>query len=135
VVRFEKGRVVAANARTGADVLRALLNTDDGACRIGEVALVPSSSPIAKTGILYSNTLLDENASSHIAFWQAWSLGIEGGLAMSRDELLRRGANQSLIHLDTMIGSNETDVDGMASTGKTEPIMRKGEFLKTFDET
>jgi aminopeptidase len=135
VVRFEKGRVVDATARTGTDVLSALLNTDDGACRIGEVALVPSSSPIAKTGILYSNTLLDENASSHIAFGQAWSLGIEGGLSMSRDELLRCGANQSLIHLDTMIGSNETDVDGITSTGKTEPIMRGGEFLKTFDET
>ena len=129
-VRFEKGRVIGVTARTGADVLRALLTTDDGACRIGEVALVPNSSPISKSGILYCNTLLDENAASHIAFGQAWSMGIDGGWGMSADELLRHGANQSLIHLDTMIGSAEMDVDGITATGQTIPIMRTGEFVE-----
>ena len=130
VVRFEKGRVIEATARRGADVLRGLLKTDDGACRIGEVALVPNSSPISKSGILYCNTLLDENAASHIAFGQAWSVGIDGGLAMSADELRRHGANQSLIHMDTMIGSAEMDVDGITAAGQTIPVMRGGEFVE-----
>lgn len=134
VIRFEKGRVVEATARTGVQILRELLNTDDNACRIGEVALVPHSSPISQSGVLYYNTLLDENAASHIAFGQAWSLGIRGGLAMSRDELLRHGANQSIIHMDMMIGSGEMDVDGVTRAGKAEPIMRRGEFLAELDE-
>jgi aminopeptidase len=133
VVRFENGRVIQATARTGADVLGALLASDDGACRIGEVALVPNSSPISKSGILYYNTLLDENAASHIAFGQAWSVGIDGGLTMSVDQLLRHGANQSLIHLDTMIGSAEMDVDGITATGGTVPVMRSGEFVEELD--
>jgi aminopeptidase len=97
---------------------------------LGEVALVPNSSPISKSGILYCNTLLDENAASHIAFGQAWSVGIDGGLAMSADELLRHGANQSLIHMDTMIGSAEMDVDGITATGQKIPVMRSGEFVE-----
>jgi aminopeptidase len=133
VVRFEKGRAIEATARTGADVLRSLLKTDDGACRIGEVALVPNSSPVSKSEILYRNTLLDENAASHIAFGQAWSVGIDGGLAMSADELLRHGANQSLIHMDTMIGSAEMDVDGITATGQAIPVMRGGEFVQELD--
>ena len=79
---------------------------------------------------LYCNTLLDENAASHIAFGQAWSVGIDGGLAMSADELLRHGANQSLIHMDTMIGSAEMDVDGITATGQKIPVMRSGEFVE-----
>jgi aminopeptidase len=135
LVRFEKGRVIEATARTGAEVLRALLKTDDGACRIGEVALVPNSSPISKSKILYCNTLLDENAANHIAFGQAWSVGIDGGLAMNAEELLRHGANQSLIHMDTMIGSAEMDVDGITAAGQIIPVMRSGEFVQELDFT
>jgi aminopeptidase len=133
VVRFEKGRVIEASARTGADGLRAILNTDDGACRLGEVALVPNSSPISRSETLYGNTLLDENAASHIAFGQAWSVGIDGGLAMSADELQRHGANQSLLHMDTMIGSAAMDVDGITAAGRTIPVMRSGEFVEELD--
>ena len=112
-VRFEGGRIVEAHAKTGENVLRKVLDTDEGACRLGEVALVPHSSPISQSGLLFYNTLFDENAASHIALGQAYAKGIRGGGAMSEDELAARGANRSLIHIDWMIGSGETDVDGV----------------------
>lgn len=127
-VRFEEGRIVEANARTGADVLRRVLETDDGARMLGEVALVPYSSPISKSGLLFYNTLFDENAASHIALGQAYSKCFVGGDRMSEEELRARGANRSLIHIDWMIGSDEIDVDGLDAAGARTPVMRKGEF-------
>ena len=115
-VRFEGGRIVEARARTGESVLRKVLDTDEGARRLGEVALVPHSSPISQSGLLFYNTLFDENAASHIALGQAYAKGIRGGGAMSEDELAAHGANRSLIHIDWMIGSGETDVDGVPPT-------------------
>ena len=128
-VRFNGGRIVDCRARTGEHVLRQVIETDEGAARLGEVALVPHSSPISTSGLLFRNTLFDENASSHIALGQAYSTCIAGGAAMSRDELERRGANQSLIHIDWMIGSAEIDVDGVRTDGGTEPVMRAGEWV------
>jgi aminopeptidase len=128
VVRFEGGRIVEANARTGADVLRKVLDTDEGARRLGEVALVPHSSPISQSGLLFLNTLFDENAASHIALGQAYSKCIEGGGEMNQEELAARGANRSLIHIDWMIGSAEVDVDGIGADGSERPVMRKGEW-------
>jgi len=127
-VRFEEGRIVDSHARTGADVLAKVLSTDEGARRLGEVALVPQSSPISKSGILFYNTLFDENASSHIALGQAYAKCIRGGANLSTDELRQRGANSSLIHIDWMIGSGEIDIDGVAADGSAEPLMRKGEW-------
>ncbi len=128
-VRFENSRIVDARARTGQDVLRRVLETDEGAARLGEVALVPFSSPISKSGLLFYNTLFDENAASHIALGQAYSKCFVNGGAMSEDELRSRGANRSLIHIDWMIGSAEVDVDGLDVAGGSTPAMRKGEFV------
>jgi aminopeptidase len=128
-VRFENSRIVAAKARTGQDVLQRVLETDDGAAMLGEVALVPYSSPISKSGLLFYNTLFDENAASHIALGQAYSKCFVNGDKMSEDELRARGANRSLIHIDWMIGSDQIDVDGLDAAGARTPVMRKGEFV------
>jgi len=132
-MRFEKGRVVDANARTNGEVLRDLLKNDENACRLGEVALVSHSSLISQSGILYYSTVLDENAASHIALGQAWSFGIQDGVNLSSDALAALGANQSMIHVDMMIGSGRVNVDGITISGETEPIMRNGEFVKAFE--
>lgn len=128
-VRFEGGRIVEASARTGANVLNKVLETDEGSRRLGEVALVPHSSPISKSGLLFYNTLYDENAASHIALGQSYSKCFINGSSLSPAELAARGANSSLIHIDWMIGSGEVDVDGITATGAAEPVMRKGEWV------
>ena len=128
-VRFEDGRIVEATATAGEDVLNRLISTDDGARRLGEVALVPHSSPIAQSGVLFWSTLFDENAASHIALGQAYSTCLIGGEKMDAEQLAALGANSSLIHVDWMIGSGEMDVDGVAADGTEEPLMRKGEWV------
>ncbi|NYF53277.1 aminopeptidase [Tunturiibacter gelidoferens] len=128
-VRFEDGRIVEATATAGEDVLNRLISTDDGARRLGEVALVPHSSPIAQSAVLFWNTLFDENAASHIALGQAYSTCLIGGEKMDAEQLAALGANASLIHVDWMIGSGEMDVDGVAADGTAEPLMRKGEWV------
>ena len=128
-VRFEGGRVVESHASQGEAVLRKMLDTDEGASRLGEVALVPHSSPIAASGLLFSNTLFDENAASHIALGQAYSTCIRGGDTMNAAALAEKGANDSLIHVDWMIGSGEIDLDGITADKNTEPLMRKGEWV------
>jgi len=128
-VRFEGGKIVEATATAGEDVLNRLISTDDGARRLGEVALVPHNSPIAQSGILFWNTLFDENAASHIALGQAYSTCIIRGEKMDSAELAKRGANESLIHVDWMIGSAEMDVDGIAADGTSQPLMRKGAWV------
>jgi aminopeptidase len=128
-VRFEGGRIVQSAARTGADVLAKVLATDEGAARLGEVALVPHSSPISKSGILFLNTLFDENASSHIALGQAYSKCIRNGDKLTPQQLAGRGANSSLIHIDWMIGSDKINVDGIGASGAAEPLMRGGEWV------
>lgn len=127
-VRFEAGRIVEATASKGQDVLRALLKTDDGASRIGEVALVPHSSPISQSGVLFYNTLFDENASCHIALGQCYADTIAGGSEFSPEELQQKGGNQSIIHVDWMMGSDAVDIDGITPTGEVVPVMRGGEW-------
>ena len=127
-VRFEAGKIVEATATKGEDILRQLLNTDDGASRIGEVALVPHSSPISQSGVLFYNTLFDENASCHIALGQCYADTIEGGSELSPEELQQKGGNQSLIHVDWMMGSDAVDIDGITKTGERVPVMRGGEW-------
>ena len=126
-VRFEEGRIVEAHATRGSSVLDRVLGTDEGSRRLGEVALVPHSSPISSSGLLFQNTLFDENAASHIALGQAYASCLhEAGDAAS---LAARGANASLIHIDWMIGSGEIDLDGITGAGAIEPLMRAGEWI------
>jgi len=127
-VHFEGGRIVDAKADEGESILHRMIDTDDGARRLGEVALVPHSSPISKSGLLFWNTLFDENAASHIALGQAYSTCIRNGDSLEPAQLAERGANTSLIHVDWMIGSGKLDVDGITADGKSEPLMRQGEW-------
>jgi aminopeptidase len=125
---FSAGQVVRATARKGEESLRKLLEMDEGASQLGEVALVPHSSPISQSGLLFYSVLIDENAASHIALGQGLRFCIEGGEAMVDDDFAAAGGNRSLIHIDFMIGSGEMDVDGLTEDGTTEPIMRGGEW-------
>jgi aminopeptidase len=128
-VRFAEGRIVEAHATRGQEVLQRLIDTDDGARRLGEVALVPASSPIAASGMLFLNTLFDENAASHIALGQSYSSCLKDGDTLTPEQLAAKGANDSLIHVDWMIGSGQLDIDGIAATGAIEPLMRQGEWI------
>ncbi|HVT96607.1 MAG TPA: aminopeptidase [Acidobacteriaceae bacterium] len=128
-VRFEGGKIVEAHAAKGEQVLQKLIETDDGARRLGEVSLVPNSSPISASGLLFLNTLFDENAACHIALGQAYSSCLKNGDKLTPEELAAKGANDSLIHVDWMIGSGQVDVDGITPTGGAEPVMRKGEWV------
>jgi aminopeptidase len=128
-VRFEGGKIVEATASAGQNVLEKVLDTDEGARRLGEVALVTHSSPISASGLLFFNTLFDENAASHVAIGQAYRTCLEGGTTASEAELAARGANTSLIHIDWMIGSGAIDVDGVLPGGASEPVMRQGEWV------
>jgi aminopeptidase len=127
-VRFEEGRIVEAKASRGEEVLKKVLDTDEGAARLGEVALVPHSSPISKSGLLFFNTLFDENAASHIALGQCYSKCFVDGGSLTPQQIAAQGGNQSLIHIDWMIGSAETDIDGVHADGRRVPVFRKGEW-------
>jgi aminopeptidase len=127
-VKFEEGRIVEAKASCGEEVLRKVLDTDEGARRLGEVALVPHSSPISKSGLLFFNTLFDENAASHIALGQCYSKCFIDGDKLTPQQIAAQGGNQSLIHIDWMIGSGQTDIDGVRTDGSRVPVFRKGEW-------
>jgi aminopeptidase len=127
-VTFERGRIVKMSADKNPDTLQRLLDTDEGARRLGEVALVPHSSPISQSGLLYYNTLFDENAASHIALGSAYKFTLKGGNDMSDADFERAGGNRSGVHVDFMIGSGELDIDGVLANGTAEPLMRKGEW-------
>jgi aminopeptidase len=127
-VRFENGRIVDAKASRGAEVLNKVLDTDEGARRLGEVALVPHSSPISKSGLLFFNTLFDENAACHIALGQCYSKCFVDGGNLTPQQIAAQGGNKSLIHIDWMIGSDQTDIDGVHADGRVVPVFRKGEW-------
>jgi len=127
-VRFEGGRIVEATASRGAEVLNKVLDTDEGARRLGEVALVPHSSPISASNILFYNTLFDENASCHIALGQCYSKCFVGGDKLTPEQIAAQGGNKSFIHIDWMIGSDQIDIDGVHTDGRRVPVFRKGEW-------
>lgn len=126
--RFENGVLVELKASKGVDVFNKVLDTDEGARRLGEVALVPHSSPISASGLLFYNTLYDENAACHIAMGQCYADCFENGKSLSPEQIFAQGGNKSLIHIDWMIGSGEIDIDGVHADGTREPVMRKGEW-------
>ncbi|HDR4863952.1 TPA: aminopeptidase [Bacillus cereus] len=125
---FEEGKIVKAEAQVGHDLLQELINVDEGSCYLGEVALVPHESPISASGILYFNTLFDENASNHLAIGKAYPTCLEDGRDLENDQLETLGANISVTHEDFMIGSSEMDIDGILPDGTVEPIFRKGSW-------
>lgn len=127
--RFENGRVVEVNATKGQEAIQKLIATDEGARRLGEVALVPHNSPIAQSGVLFWNTLFDENAASHIALGQAYSTCIINGEKMPDEELAKLGANESIIHVDWMIGGPTMNIDGISTSGTAELLMRDGNWV------
>ncbi|UQN07334.1 aminopeptidase [Deinococcus sp. QL22] len=128
-IRFEGGRVVEATATQGQDALTQMIATDEGSHRLGEVALVPHSSPISRSGLFFFNTLYDENAASHIAIGTAYRFNVAGGVDMTLEDFNAAGGNDSLVHVDWMIGSPDMDVDGLSASGEREAVMRAGEFV------
>jgi aminopeptidase len=127
-VTFENGRIVKVNAKKNEAILQKLIDTDEGSKRLGEVALVPASSPIARRGHLFYNTLFDENASCHIAIGRAYRFTLTGGEELNDEEFVAAGGNVSLNHVDFMIGSSQMDIDGIREDGSREPVMRQGEW-------
>lgn len=125
---FQAGRVVKVTADKGEAMLKKLVETDEGAARLGEVALVPNSSPISQSGLLFYNTLFDENAASHLALGKAYRLSMQNGDKMTDEEFAQAGGNDSLAHVDFMVGSAQTDIDGITAEGIAEPVMRQGEW-------
>lgn len=128
-MRFEKGRVVEVSAKSGEKTLKELVATDEGSQRLGEVALVAHSSPISQSGLFFYNTLFDENAACHIAIGSAYRFNVHGGTEMTTEDFLAAGGNDSLTHVDWMIGHDKLDVDGITKDGSREAVMRDGEFV------
>ena len=129
-LEFVDGRAVNVSAARGQEMLRELVGTDEGAARLGEVALVPHSSPISQSGLLFYNTLFDENAASHVALGAAYKFTLAGSDELSDEAFERAGGNRSVVHVDFMIGSGALDVDGVAADGTAEPLMRQGEWVE-----
>lgn len=125
---FEKGRVVDFGAKQGEEVLRSILEMDEGAKYLGECALVPYDSPISNLGILFYNTLYDENASCHLAVGSGISEAIEGGMSKSREELLQVGINDSLTHVDFMFGTADLSITGIRPDGTRVPVFQNGNW-------
>lgn len=127
-LRFEQGRIVDFSAASGYDVVKGLIDTDEGTHFLGEIALVPVDSPISKLNTLFYNTLFDENASCHIAIGEAYSTCLAGGKFMTREQLMEAGANDSLEHVDFMVGSNHLNIDGYLPDGTSISIFRNGNW-------
>lgn len=128
-IKFENGKATTATAEKGDDFLQQMMSADEGALHLGEIALVPASSPIRKAGVLFYNVLYDENAACHMALGAGYPESVIGGDAMSREQLLEKGLNDSLIHEDIMIGTPKMDIDGIMADGSTMPVFRGGEWV------
>ena len=127
-VKFKDGVITEASASRGEEVFLKLLDKDEGARRLGEVALVPHGSPISQSELLFYNTLFDENAACHIALGQCYSKCFRNGADLSSEEVIERGGNSSMIHVDWMIGSGSMNIDGIGSDGTLTPVFRSGEW-------
>jgi aminopeptidase len=125
---FRDGRVVDVTAARGETVLRQLVETDPGAAQLGEIALVPHSSPVSQSGRLFYSTLFDENAATHVALGSAYKFTLQGAESMDDAAFAEAGGNRSVTHVDFMIGSSDLDIDGVGRNGVTEPLMRRGEW-------
>lgn len=128
-IRFEGGKAVEVGAKKGEDQLKELISRDEGACRLGEVALVSVKSPINTSGLIFYNTLFDENASCHLALGAAYPTCVEGGVDMDDQELKAHGINDSQIHDDFMIGDETLSIVGIDKDGKEHQIFKNGDFV------
>ena len=126
---FKDGKVVDYKAEKGEHALKNLLEMDEGSRRLGEVALVPEDSPIAKAKIMFFNTLFDENAASHLALGRAYNFTVRGGDTMNPEQFAAVGGNSSLAHVDFMVGNDKMDIDGVLADGTVEPLMRAGNWV------
>ncbi len=126
---FKDGRIVDCKAEEGYEVLKKLVETDEGSHYLGEVALVPFDSPISNSNILFYNTLFDENASCHFAIGKAYPITIENGTTMSKDQLAQAGVNDSIVHVDFMIGTADLEITGTTADGKTIQVFKDGNFV------
>ena len=129
-LEFKEGKITKVKAKTGEEFVKKTIEIDEGSCRLGELALVPHSSPISQAGVIFHSTLLDENASIHIALGRGIRECLRGADDMSTEEFVAAGGNHSMVHYDFMIGSAEIDVDGYDQNGKAHPLMRKGEWVE-----
>lgn len=129
---FENGHVTKVTAERGQEVIEKLLELDEGSSSLGEVALVPHESPISQSGLIFFNTLFDENASNHLALGSAYAFNLEGGTEMSEEELKAAGLNRSTTHVDFMIGSDKMDIDGIKEDGSKVPVFRNGTWADNF---
>ncbi|MDV2931921.1 aminopeptidase [Enterococcus faecalis] len=125
---FKDGKVVDFSAEQGEEALKNLLAIDEGAKHLGEVALVPDPSPISQSGLIFYNTLFDENASNHLAFGSAYAFNLQGGTEMSEEELAEAGLNRSQTHADFMVGSDKMNIDGIKEDGTIVPVFRNGDW-------
>lgn len=128
-IRFKDGKVEAFDAEEGKEALQSLIEFDEGSCRLGEVALVPYESPISQSGILFYNTLFDENASCHLALGSAYPANIVNGTEMSEEELLAHDVNQSLTHVDFMFGTKDMNIIGICEDGSEVNVFTDGNFV------
>lgn len=127
-ITFENGRIIKTEAKVGQEILEKLVDTDEGSHYLGEVALVPHFSPISQSNILFYNTLFDENASNHLAIGNGYAFCLEGGKTMSQEELKENGCNESLTHVDFMIGSDKMDIYGVLEDGTKELLFKQGNW-------
>ena len=127
-VHFKEGKIVEISAEKGDEAIKKLVFDNEGGTGLGEVALVPDPSPISQSGIIFYNTLFDENASNHLAIGSAYPTTIQGGTEMSEEELQQNGMNTGTVHVDFMIGSNEMNIDGIKQDGTRVPIFRNGDW-------
>ncbi|MFJ8244222.1 aminopeptidase [Peribacillus asahii] len=127
-VTFKDGRIIEVQAEEGEEILKQLVDTDEGSHYLGEVALVPFNSPISQSNVLFFNTLFDENASNHLAIGSAYAFCLEGGKDMTPEQLAEHGLNESLTHVDFMIGSDKMNIDGILADGTAEPVFRNGDW-------
>ncbi|MGG0822470.1 aminopeptidase [Paenibacillus turicensis] len=127
-ITFKDGKIVDYSAKVGEASLKQLVELDEGSSYLGEVALVPHGSPISQSGVLFYNTLFDENASNHLAIGCSYAFNLKGGKEMAREQLEQAGMNQSLAHEDFMIGSADMDIFGITEDGTKEQIFAKGNW-------
>ena len=128
-LEFKEGKVINYDAKVGKEILKGILDTDEGAKYLGEVALVDFDSPISKTNLIFKNTLFDENSSFHLTLGASFAECIKGGLEKNNDELLELGLNYSKEHVDFFIGTRDLKITAILKDGTKKVIMDKGNFI------